>query len=43
MIDSTVDVKEQEVVQYEINVQTQVFDRAQASILNTAEKTGGLG
>lgn len=42
-INSTVDVKEQEVVQYETTMQTQVFDRVQASILDAAEKTGVLG
>jgi type II secretory pathway component PulF len=42
-INSTVDVKEQEVIQYETNLQTQVFDRVRASILDAAEKTGVLG
>jgi hypothetical protein len=42
-INSTVDVKEQEVVEYETNLQTQLFDRVRASILDAAEKTGLLG
>jgi hypothetical protein len=42
-INSTVDVKEQEVVEYETNMQTQLFDRVRASILDAAEKTGLLG
>jgi hypothetical protein len=41
-INSTVDVKEQEVKQYETNMQTQVFDRVRASILDPAPRTGAL-
>jgi hypothetical protein len=43
LINSTVDVKEQEVVQYETDMQTQVFDRVHASILGPAPRTGALG
>lgn len=42
-INSTVSVKEQEVMQYEVTVQTQLFERVRASILTTVEKTGRLG
>jgi hypothetical protein len=42
-INSAVDVKEQEVLQYETNMQTQVFDRVRASILDPAPRTGALG
>jgi hypothetical protein len=42
-INSTVDVEEQEVLQYETNMQTQVFDRVRASILDPAPRTGALG
>jgi hypothetical protein len=42
-VNSTVEVKEQEILQYETNLQTQVFDRVRASIIDAAEKTGRLG
>ena len=43
VINSTVDVKQQDVTQYETNMQTQVFDRVRASVLDAAGRTGGLG
>jgi hypothetical protein len=42
-INSTVDVKERDVERYETNIQTQLFERIRASILDTAERTGALG
>jgi hypothetical protein len=39
----TVEVGEKDVVEYETNMQTQVFDRVHASVLDVAVKTGGLG
>jgi len=42
-INPPVEVKEQDVVQYETNMRTQVFDRVRASIFNAIQKTGTLG
>jgi hypothetical protein len=43
LINSTVDVKEEEVVKYEADMQTRAFDRVRASILDPAPRTGALG
>jgi hypothetical protein len=42
-INSSVDVKQGDVVLYEKNMQTQVFDRVRASVLGSVAKMGGLG
>jgi hypothetical protein len=43
IIQPTIDVKEQDVVQYETNMQTQVFNRVRASVFDAAMKTDALG
>ncbi|KAF8860621.1 hypothetical protein BDZ45DRAFT_724367 [Acephala macrosclerotiorum] len=42
-INSTVVVKPQDITQYEMNIQTQVFGRVRASILDSAGEMGQLG